>query len=287
MSNTLRCKHRQDEKHHPKCFDNGKPKESVNTPKVPKILLLDIETAPMEVYVWGLGGNDYISPTNIIKDWFVLSWSAKWLFSPNVTSLVVTPEEAVNRDDSRIIAVLWELLNEADITITHNGNKFDLPKINTRFLLHGFPPPSQYRTIDTLLVARRVFRFSSNKLDYLNKSLGLNLKDDMKFSDWVSCVHGNKKSLEKMQKYNAGDVLNLEELYVVLRPWIDNHPNIAMYVDTVEHCCRNCGSYDLNWGGFYRTNVSVYKAFRCKCGAIGRDKIRVTKSKQGEIYGER
>ncbi len=283
MSEVLRCRHRQDEKHHPKCFENGKLKvvgDAINT----KILLLDIETAPMEAYIWGLGGNDYIAPHKIIKDWFVLSWSAKFLFSSEVYSDVVTPQEALHRDDSRVIMGIYQLLNESKIVITHNGNRFDLPKINSRLLVHGFPPPTHYNTIDTLSIARKYFGFSSNKLDYLNKILGLNLKDDMGFEDWVGCVHGSRESLSKMEKYNRKDVLNLEDLYVLLRPWIQNHPNVGIYLNTEDGVCKNCGSTDLKEEGTYETNTAQFRAWRCKCGAIGRDKISLlTKEKKHNL----
>lgn len=274
MSSVPRCRHRQDEKHHPKCFENGLPK--IHTPsKSPRILILDIETAPMEVYTWSLGGNEYISPHRIIKDWFVMSWSAKFLFGSEVFSDVVTPEEALLRDDSRVLMGLYQLLNEAQIVIGHNSNKFDLPKINSRLLLHGFPPPTHYQTIDTLSVARRYFKFSSNKLDYLNKILGLNLKDDMNFEDWIACVHGDKEALSKLEKYNRKDVINTEDLYTVLRPWIQNHPNMGIYISTDDSVCRNCGNTikDNDWEGTYDTNTASYRSFRCSCGAIGRSRI--------------
>ena len=70
-----------------------------------KILLFDIETVPMEVYVWGLidKRNKYISHENVIKDWSVLSWAGKWLFEPKIISDVATPQEAENRDDQRLL----------------------------------------------------------------------------------------------------------------------------------------------------------------------------------------
>ncbi len=69
----------------------------------PKILLFDIETSPMEVFVWSLIGNKYIQPNNIIKDWNVISWAAKWLCDSTVTSDIQTPEDAIDRDDSRVL----------------------------------------------------------------------------------------------------------------------------------------------------------------------------------------
>ena len=77
--------------------------------------LFDIETAPMEVYVWGLRYNNYISPDNIIKDYSVLWWSAKWLFEPKVMGEKVTGKQAIAREDADILTEMWRLLNEADI----------------------------------------------------------------------------------------------------------------------------------------------------------------------------
>lgn len=272
--NNLRCQHRHLITEHPKCFEGGKPKIFSKNKGLPKVLLLDIETAIMEVYTYGIY-EQVIRPNQIKKDWFVLSWSAKWLYSSEVKSSVVTTREAILRDDKRIVSELWKLLDEADIIITHNGNRFDLPKINTRLLVHGFPPPSYYRTIDTLSVARQVFGFTSNKLDYLNKALGIDLKDDMGMEDWIECGKGNKEKLEKMEKYNRGDVINLEDLYLVVRPWIQNHPNIGAYIETEGGVCRNCGSSTLDWKGYYHTNTGKYREFRCECGAIGRDRVNL------------
>ena len=57
-------------------FDN-------KAPRLPKILLFDIETAPMQVFSWTLF-KPRLSHDNIIKDWFVISWSAKWLFEAEI-----------------------------------------------------------------------------------------------------------------------------------------------------------------------------------------------------------
>lgn len=240
----------------------------------PKILLLDIETLPMEVYVWGLKYNNYISHENIIKDWSLACWSAKWLFSPASVGQTVTPKEAIDREDGSILPEIWKLLDEAHIVITQNGNKFDLPKLNTRFLRAGLPPPMYYQCIDTKEVAQKTFGFSSNKLDYMTTFLGIENKDHMEFQDWLNCLKGGKEAqtaLDKMLKYNIKDVFITEELYVLLRPWIKNHPNLNLYSIGKTKVCPNCGDIHLDWGGTYATGKGLYKAFRCsRCGAIGR-----------------
>jgi hypothetical protein len=248
----------------------GKP-IITSKPSGVKILLFDIETAPMEVYVWGLKYNNYISPDNIIKDFSVLCWSAKWLFDSEVMAEKVTGEMAINRQDAPILKKMWSLLDEAHVVIVQNGKKFDIPKLNSRFLMAGYPPPMYYQVVDTKEVMAKVFGFSSNKLDYVNKLAGLDRKDEMEFQDWINCVHGDEIALEKMLHYNKDDVIIMEELYLWLRPWIPAHANLGIYSDLDKDCCPNCQSTELKWNGQYATPLGLYNGFRCsKCGATGR-----------------
>lgn len=238
-----------------------------------RILLFDIESAPMEVFVWQLMKNNYINPMNVIKDWSVLTWSAKWLFEPDVLSARVSGSEAINREDKSTVQKLWYLLDEADIIIAHNGARFDVRKINARFALNGLTPPMPYKVIDTLKVARQNFAFSSFKLDYINKMFGLSEKSHPGWEIWKRCVAGDEEALRVMDEYCQRDVMILEELYLVIRPWIKSHPNLGLYIDTDKNVCTHCGNEDLNWGGIYTTGIGVYAAFRCeRCGAIGRSR---------------
>src|SRR3990172_9806693 len=115
-----------------------------------KILIFDIENAPVEVYAWNRRlWNTSIPPAQIIKDWYMLTWCAKWLNSPDVIKCSITPRESKKRDDSRIVKKLWQLFDKADVIVAHNAWKFDIPMVNTRFITLGLKPPSPYRVIDT------------------------------------------------------------------------------------------------------------------------------------------
>ena len=250
---------------------------SVHSPKAmptnAKILLLDIETAPLKSYTWGIWNQNIYPMDQIISDWFVLCWSAKWLFQKKVTSGKLNHEELASEDDSRIMTDMWRLIEQADIVITHNGDKFDLAKLNTRFLIQGLKPTMPYQSIDTLKVVKHKFAFTSNKLDYICMKLGLRRKTDTGgFDLWKRCANNDMSALKEMAKYCDNDVLCLEELYLYIRPWINNHPNMGLFI-TEDNCsCPNCGGLDLtDTGGKYRTQVSEYTAVRCdNCGAIGR-----------------
>jgi hypothetical protein len=246
-----------------------------------KILLFDLETSPMEVYSWGLW-KQLIQPQQVMKDWAVLSWSAKWLFSETTMGMVVSPEEAKDREDKDIMEKLWGLMNEADIIIAHNANKFDVKRMNARFIQNGLLPPSPYRVIDTLASIKRVFGFSSNKMDYVNELLGLTMKLAHEgFDMWKKAVNGTSEesfaALGNMLEYNKVDVLALEELYMMIRPWIKSHPNVNLYQDWKEEDdqihCVNCGSDNITWNGKYYTPSGRFASFRCNsCGAMGRSR---------------
>jgi DNA polymerase III epsilon subunit-like protein/predicted RNA-binding Zn-ribbon protein involved in translation (DUF1610 family) len=261
---------------------NYKPfKEEVDTGA--KILILDIETAPIRAKVWGIW-NQNISIDQIESDWFILTWAAKWLFDEQTYSGALTGEEALKQDDSRILKGIWEMLNQADIVVAHNGDKFDLPKLNTRFLINKINPPLPYQSIDTLKHIKRNFAFTSNKLEFVNRMLGLPRKSKHDgFELWSKCYVGDENALKSMQEYNVNDVVILEETYLRLRPWIKPHPNTALFIlDEHEYRCPTCGSNKLeDEGKKYYTTVNAYSQFRCtNCGAIGRKRTSDLNIKQ-------
>lgn len=243
-----------------------------------KILLFDIETSPILANIWGLW-----TETRDFKfvdvDWYVLSWSAKWLDSKTtiVKSLPDYPNYKKNpQDDSALLKDLWKLLDEADIVIGHNAKKFDVKKINTRFLINGLFPPSTYRVIDTLEIAKRHFAFTSNRLDTLGQILGLGKKADTGgFTLWKNCMMGDMPSWKKMCKYNKQDVVLLEKVYLKLRPYWNNHPNTAIDSLTGDDVvCPMCGSVDLIRRGYAYTNASKFARLCCKsCGKWSRTKV--------------
>lgn len=243
-------------------------KETVDK-KAAKVLLIDIETAPMVTYTWGCFKQN-IGLDQIDEPSHMICWSAKWLFEPDVFSDTQTPQEAINRDDKRIVASLWEYIDDATVVVGHNVSAFDLAYANGRFMVHRMVPPSPYMVIDTLLQARKKMRLDSNRLDFIARVLGLPGKIHTDFRLWKGCMAGNRESLDNMTAYNKQDVNVLEEVYVRLRPWMASHPNLAMFADALEPRCH-CGSTDLHYAGWYVTIANKYESWRCaECGSIVR-----------------
>lgn len=241
--------------------------------RMPKILVFDIETSPMEFYGWHLF-KQVVTPEQVKKTWSILTWSAKWLFDDKVIHQRVSGNEAYHRKDASIIGGLWKLFDEADILVGHNIFKFDVRRANLRFLVNGLNPPNPYRCIDTMKHAQRVFNAPSYKLDFLNQTLGIQCKDHAPYAWWKRAAEGDDEAIKLMENYNITDVNVTEELYLRLRPWMKGHPNVALYINTDKTLCSNCGNEKLTWGGFYYTPAGKYKSFRCdKCGAIGRSRF--------------
>lgn len=237
-----------------------------------KVLLFDIETAPLIAYMWSLR-QKYVSPDNIKQPWFVICWSAKWLFNDEIINACVTPEESKNQDDKRIIKKLWDLLDEADIVISHNGDKFDIKKVNGRFAKYGLNLPMPYQSIDTYKSARRRLSLPSLKLDYVAEHFGLEGKSDTDFQLWLDCMAGDQEQLDNMQSYCDQDVFVLEDVYLKLRPFITSHPNLGLFIKTEAQACPACASENLEKEGTYSTTANLYDAFRCQdCGSITRSR---------------
>jgi DNA polymerase elongation subunit (family B) len=238
----------------------------------PRVLLFDIETAPMQASVWGLWDQN-IGINQIEKDWHVLSWAAKWLGEGKIH--FQSQRKARNvADDRKILKGIWDLLNEADIVVTQNGKAFDSRKLNARFVILGMDPPSPYKHKDTKELAKRHFAFPSYSLEYMAQALQLKnqkLKSTkfIGFDLWKECLKGNPEAWKEMERYNCSDVLALEELYLKIRGWDDQPVNRNLYApDGTEIKCPNCGSHELHARGYNYSATGKFQRYQCYgCGA--------------------
>lgn len=238
----------------------------------PKVLIYDIENAPMLAYVW----NCYQANTlKIVKHSYMLSFAYKWL-GEKKTHVLSLPDYDLYDDDPTddwgLCDDLHALFNEADVVVGHNGVGFDDKVSRGRMLQNGFGPTSPHRTIDTLKIARKQFKFSNNKLDTIGELLNVGRKvPHAGMSLWFDCMDGCPKAWKKMCEYNKQDVDLLEEVYLKLRPWAYGHPDLRG--DMTSLACHKCGSFDLMKRGFSRTTRTIRQRYQCKgCGAWLQDR---------------
>lgn len=280
---SFRCIHRHSAESHPQCYARylkGETTSSlqVNRPRhkrPAKILLIDIETLPGEYYAFD-PKVDYLSPDKKIKGWSIACWGAKWLFEEEIMGEKVTAQEAFNRKEGQMLENIWKLLNEAQIVVTQNGIEFDLKKLYSKFIDHRLPPPARFQNVDTLKTAKQVFGEDYNRLDELGKKFGIGSKIDMSFVDWKNCLTNDDDAdiaLDHMLTYCKRDIAPLlEDVYLAMLPYMENHPNMNVYSDSDTEICRNCGSSDLNWSEkSYATPQGLWMSWRCNsCGSTGR-----------------
>ena len=161
------------------------------------------------------------------------------------------------------------LLEEADVVIHYNGTRFDIPTLNQEFLDMNMGAPATFQQIDLLKTARNRFRLPSNSLNYVSRFLGVGSKVKHKGMElWRDCMAGDDKAWAVMKRYNIGDITLLEKVYNKFLPWIANHPNFGLFMDTNEQVCPNCGSTHTVKRGFYYTKTMRYQRYKCKaCGS--------------------
>ena len=229
---------------------------SLKSTSTPRILLLDIETAPANALVWALH-NQYVGPEQLVSHGYVLCVSWKWLGEKKLYY------ERVAGREKAALSRIHKALDQADFVIHYNGTKFDIPTLNREFVLCGMAPPSPVKQLDLLKTVRKQFKFSSNKLDYVCQRLGLGNKVHHKgLRLWKDVMDGVESSWAVMSKYNKWDVVLLERLYHRILPWINNHPNTTLYTGKLNSCPR-CSSVHYQSRGVYKGATISYQRLQC------------------------
>ena len=217
--------------------------------------------------VWGLQHNDWIAPENLQQERFIICASWKVLGEDEVDSVSILDNRKLFKsdphNDKHVVETLHKMLSAADVIIHHNGNSYDLKFTETRMLFHGLPPLPPIQKIDTLLVAKHRFMFNSNKLDYLAKFLGLGEKIQTDYKLWLRVLQGDKSAIEEMVVYNKHDVKLLEEVYLKLRPYINDHPHAQLFEPGERLDCPRCGSKHTKKNGYHSANTRIYQRYYC------------------------
>jgi hypothetical protein len=234
----------------------------------PRIAFFDIENAPS--LGWFYDPHKEYNIIHVEQDWFMLSFAWKWAGEKKVQcrALCDYPGYEKNKtDDSHLIKDLHKLFDEADILIAHNGDRFDRRKANSRFLGCGLAPPSDYKTIDTLKIARRQLMQNSNRLGELGQFLKLGGK--MPTTGWDlhhRCIKGDPTAWPFLKRYNKRDVVLLEQVYEKLRAWAPNHPDLRVYDGRPG--CPNCLATNVQKRGPRVAKTRRYQTYQCQsCGS--------------------
>lgn len=240
-----------------------------------KILFWDIETSPNVADVWGLWDQN-VGLGQLHESTRVLCFAAKWAGKKEKTKFF--SEWTHGRED--MLEQAWQLLNEADVVVSYNGDRFDTQHLNREFVQAGMSPPSPFKSVDVLKSVKQRFRFPSNKLAYVSKVLGLEGKLQHEgHALWTKVLAGDAKAQKVMERYNVQDVVLLEKVHDKLLPWLVNYPNVNLYKGDGAGCPK-CGSVHIQRRGTVATAARTYQRLFCTdCGSWSRNNVTEDKTK--------
>lgn len=231
-----------------------------------RILTLDIETSPHEGYAFDVWGNN-MTPDKIIQPTAMLSFAAKWRGDPQSRTVYRSYFETDMHDQ------LYRMMNDADMIVGYNHDKFDLRHINRELVERGYKPPRPVPTVDLLKVVKKRFNFPHYRLDYVaSVLLGEKKLETGGFDLWPAFMAQDPKALRVMKRYNIKDTVLTEKLYDRLLPWIPNHPYLGggdIIIDDADvvYECPTCENKHNHVPDQRRTRCFTIRVNQCgNCG---------------------
>jgi hypothetical protein len=224
-----------------------------------KTASFDIETFPIVATSWGPKWEAGL--IEILEDITLAGFAVKPL---RKATRVYAQCDFKTYDE--LVQSLWQVFDEYDVLIAHNGKSFDIKQSNAFFMKQGLPVPSPYKIIDTKLESRKYMRLPSHSLNEIGRYLGCGQKVETGgYELWAKCKANDPAAWAKMKRYNKQDVVLLEAIYLKMLPWMTTHPEREIYVPGMgcvrcgientqkrgkkpraagwvqEYCCKNCG----------------------------------------------
>jgi DNA polymerase elongation subunit (family B) len=230
-----------------------------------KRLYLDIETSPNIGFFWQAGYKLNIPHDNIIQERAIICVCYKWAHEKEVHSL-----EWKKGNDKQLLIQLVKIMNEADEIVGQNSDNFDMKWLRTRCLFHKIPMQPEYNQVDTYKLAKKYFRFNSNKLDYMSSFLGHGNKMSTGYSLWKDIVLDNSaKAMALMVKYCKRDILLTEKVHQNMIPFVKHKTHVAVLNGFTKLDCPECSSTHTQSRGYWITAAGTKKN-KCQCQDCGK-----------------
>lgn len=277
-----------------KSYREGTLQLSEPEPKKLNILYWDLESSLMGTLTFGIW-NQNISGNRITKHSHLLSNS--WAFNDEPPQGVrLSPEDVKSSNDLMVVVDSIKAIEKADLLISFNGKRFDVPLLKTRALLHGLPPIKFPPHLDLMQEAKKNFRFPSNSMQNISLYLGEHGKLATSGRNlWERCYHYQNyddcnEALAQMLEYGLQDIDATRDLHKRLQGWFKSPVNIGLITkeingvntkDNHDLLCPHCSSKDVDKiGSKAYTSVSSFNIYRCGnsvCRGLSRDNAAGTK----------
>jgi uncharacterized protein YprB with RNaseH-like and TPR domain len=203
----------------------------------------------------------------------ILCIGYKWLDEDKVYIRSITDDKGWQKDptnDKKVVKDFAKVLQEADVWVTYNGKRFDVPYMQAKLLEHDLPCLPNSPHVDLYFTAKHNIAISRKSLANVSWFLNLeNKKTPVDGRTWKRAMTGHKKSIQYVEDHCDADVLLLEEAYLKLRPLVRTHPRV-----NGRGPCTHCGSDRLWRRGFYITTKRKNRRLQCvDCGAWSKEPV--------------
>ncbi len=234
--------------------------------KNPKILFFDIETSPLQAWIWRPG-------KQVVRHGQLVENHDKY----NIICITYCwndgkPAKAFSwdyntQDSSKMIAAFDKLVLRADVLIGKNSDSFDVKHINTQRMLAGLPgfPEWASYTDDLQKQMKKHFYLPSYTLDYFSHMLGLGGKIKMEMDDWIHIVNKTPRlgraCFNKMIKYGKKDT---EDTRAIWNHCVKHFTPKFKAVQTKSGiACISCGSDNMRVKVVRNSGDSKHQLFHC------------------------
>lgn len=216
---------------------------------------------------------------------YIICIGYKWNYEKKAHVMSISDFPLFKKDptnDSQLLEGFRKVWDQADITIGHYSSKFDLPFLQTRYLMNGLQILPESSSVDTWRIAKYKLKLNSNRLETILQALNCKYhKTPVNGKYWVKAIAGNRDAIKYIVDHCYSDVMVLEEVYEKIKGLLTNHPLVGKPKEfkqyTVSDECPTCGKKEFR---VYGTSLTATKRFqRLKCFGCG----RVVK---GKVYNE-
>jgi len=245
-----------------------------------RVLTFDIERRPGVYLEWAPRNGGFMGRDKQLIRSSTISFAAKWYGEKEVFYAATDPVDQTFMQPHHVpgylemLVKIRDLLDEADIVVGYNSIRFDEAKLRGEFARMEIDLPSPYRSLDLMRTSKRMGWDYASLAESLD-AFGLGGKvAHQGWSLWIDFMRGDPKAHALMEKYNRGDVTQTERLMDAMRPFIKDHPNLALWAGHDDNgnpldVCANCGHGKLETvpGKLAYTAMTAYGLVRCrKCG---------------------
>jgi len=246
-----------------------------------KRLFFDIETSPNIGFFWSSGYKLNIPHDNIIQERAVICVCYKWEHEKQTQYLTWN-----NGDDRELLEKFMQIMDSADEVVGQNSDNFDIKWLRTRCLSHGIQAQPEYQSVDTYKLAKKYFRFNSNKLDYMSSFMGFGNKLHTGYDLWKKIVLNNdQKAMNQMVKYCKKDVLLLEKVHNKMKNYVKHKTHVAIVEGQTKLDCPECSSTNTRFNG-NRVSAAGIKSKKLQCQNCGKN-YSVAYSVYNKLMAER